>query len=627
VQKLAEICIQRPIFASMLVLSLVVVGAAGYFNLGRGSLPGGGPTHGDGAHHAARRAPEDVESEIADLIEGAVNTVEGINELRSVSFSGASFVVATFNLERDIDTATQDVRDRVQGVLNKLPLGTDPPTISKMNNESTPVLTVALSADRSIRELTELANQLVRPQLERASGVGEVLVVGGQERAIKVWLHADKLRAFGIPITLVRDAITKQNANLPAGNVTTQEREETLRTMGRMLDPREFEQLVVARINGAPVRLSDLGYTEDGTYEQRSIARLDGVPTVVLEVRRQSGANTIATIAAAKESLERIKAQLPNDVRVELVRDQSRYIYAALHEINTHLILGAILASLVVLLFMRSARSTLIASVAIPASVVSTFAMMWLLDFTLNSVTMLALVLMVGIVIDDAIVVLENIFRFVEEKQMDAAPRPGGDAGDRPGRARHHAVPGGDLPAGLVHVLDLGALPVSVRHHRRGRDHGQPVRVVLADADDERAAALGQRGPCRRRRGGLARRLLRAPRSPVCEQPRLRHAAPAGGGAVRPGRDAVGHPALQAGQAGVRAQRRRRGGVRAPGHRAPEREHRRDGSGDAPAAAGPAPGARRAHGAAPGGRWLQTPRSTAARASCASRPTRSACSR
>jgi HAE1 family hydrophobic/amphiphilic exporter-1 len=421
VQKLAEVCIRRPIFASMLVLSLVVVGAAGYFNLGvdrfpavdlpsvivRTALPGA--------------APEDVESEISDVIEAAVNTVQGVSELRSVSFSGSSFVIATFNLDRDIDTATQDVRDRVQGVLNRLPLGTDPPIISKMDNDSAPVLSIALSANRSIRELTELANQLVRPQLERASGVGEVLVVGGQERAIKVWLHADKLRAFAIPITAVRDAIAKQNANLPGGNVTTGQREETLRTMGRVVDPREFEQLVVARINGAPVRLSDLGYTEDGTYEQRSIARLDGVPSVVLEVRRQSGANTIATIAAAKESLERIKAQLPNDLRLELVRDQSRYIYAALHEINTHLVLGAILASLVVLLFMRSWRSTIIASVAIPASVISTFAMMWVLDFTLNGVTMLALVLMVGIVIDDAIVVLENIFRFVEEKKMEAS--------------------------------------------------------------------------------------------------------------------------------------------------------------------------------------------------------------
>ncbi|HEX6244398.1 MAG TPA: efflux RND transporter permease subunit, partial [Polyangiales bacterium] len=416
-QKLAEICIRRPIFASMLVLSLVVVGAAGYFNLGvdrfpavdlptvmvRTSLPGS--------------APEDMESEISDLIESAVNTVEGINELRSVSFSGASFVVATFDLDRDIDSATQDVRDRVQTVLGKLPVGTDPPTISKMNNESTPVLSIALSADRSIRELTELANQLVRPQLERASGVGEVLVVGGQERAIKVWLYADKLRAFGIPITMVRDAIAKQNANLPAGNVTSQQREETLRTMGRVVDPRAFSELVVARLNGAPVRLSDLGYTEDGTYEQRSIARLDGVPTVALEVRRQSGANTIATIESAKQSLELIKAQLPTDVRVELVRDQSRYIYAALHEIELHLVLGAILASLVVFAFMRSWRSTVIAAVAIPTSVIATFGMMAALDFTLNSVTMLALVLMVGVVIDDAIVVLENIFRFIEEKK------------------------------------------------------------------------------------------------------------------------------------------------------------------------------------------------------------------
>jgi hydrophobic/amphiphilic exporter-1 (mainly G- bacteria), HAE1 family len=420
VQKLADVCIRRPIFAAMLVLSMVVVGAAGYFNLGVDRFPAVDLPTVMVRTVLPGASPEDVESEISDEIEGAVNTVEGIDELRSISFSGVSLVIATFNLNRDIDTATQDVRDRVSAVVSRLPLGTDPPIITKMNNDSAPVLSVALSANRSVRELTELANQTVRVQLERASGVGEVLVIGGQERAIKVWLSADKLSAFGIPITAVRDAIAQQNANLPGGNVTTETHEETLRTMGRVVDPREFGKLVVANIRGAPVRLSDLGYTEDGTYEQRSLARLNGVPTVVLEVRRQSGANTIATIESAKESLERIRAQLPEDVKLELVRDQSRYIYAALAEINTHLILGSILASLVVLLFMRSWRSTVIASVAIPASVVSSFAMMWVLDFTLNGVTMLALVLMVGIVIDDAIVVLENIFRFVEEKRMSA---------------------------------------------------------------------------------------------------------------------------------------------------------------------------------------------------------------
>ena len=418
-QKLAEICIARPIFAAMLVLALVVVGAAAYFNLGvdrfpavdlptvtvRTSLPGG--------------APEDVESEISEQIEEAVNTVEGITELRSVSTSGTSVVIATFRLDRNVDSAAQDVRDRVQAVLRNLPVGTDPPTIAKQDNDSTPVLSIALSADRSVRELTEVADKVVRVQLERASGVGEVRVVGGQQRAIKIWVNADRLAAYGVPITAVRDAIVQQNANIPAGNVTGQQEERTLRTMGRLEDARAFDDLVIATIEGRPVRVRDIGHAEDGTYEQRSLARLDGKPTVVLDVVRQSGANTVAVIEAAKANLAKIAEELPADVKLEVIRDQSIYIHTALHEINVHLVLGSILACLVVLAFMRSWRSTIIAGVAIPTSVIATFGMMWALDFTLNSVTMLALVLMVGIVIDDAIVVLENIFRFVEEKKLD----------------------------------------------------------------------------------------------------------------------------------------------------------------------------------------------------------------
>jgi HAE1 family hydrophobic/amphiphilic exporter-1 len=257
-------------------------------------------------------------------------------------------------------------------------------------------------------------------QLERASGVGEVRLVGAQERAMKIWVDADRLAAYGLPITAVRDAIVQQNANIPAGNVTRGQEERTLRTMGRFASSKAFDELVVANIGGRPVRVRDIGYAEDGTYEQRSVARLNGKPTVVLEVVRQSGANTVAVIESVKANLARLTDQLPPDVKLSVVRDQSRYIHAALHEINLHLVLGSVLACLVVLFFMRSWRSTLIAGVAIPVAVIATFGMMWLLDFTLNSVTMLALVLMVGIVIDDAIVVLENIFRFVEEKRMDA---------------------------------------------------------------------------------------------------------------------------------------------------------------------------------------------------------------
>ena len=428
-QKLAEICIRRPVFATMIVLSLVVVGAASFFRLGvdrfpsvdlptvsvRTSLPGA--------------APEEMESLVTQQIEEVVNTVDGIDELRSISGQGTSFVIATFKLDRDLDTAAQDVRDRVATVVRQLPEDATPPVVQKFDNDSTPVITISLSADRSLRELTELADKTVRVQLERTGGVGEVRVVGGLDRAINIWIDAERLAAYQIPITAVRQALVRQNTDVPGGNVNTGNEELVLRTLGRYVDSRAFDDLVIANVNGAAIRLRDVGRVEDGTKEQRSLSRLNGVPTVSLEVRRQSGANTIEVIEGIKRELPRVASQLPDDVKLEVIRDQSRYIESALHEIEIHLILGSILASLVVFAFMRSWRSTLIAAVAIPCSVISTFGMMRALDFTLNSVTMLALVLMVGVVIDDAIVVLENIFRFIEEKKM--SPREAAKEGTR----------------------------------------------------------------------------------------------------------------------------------------------------------------------------------------------------
>src|SRR3989454_651700 len=325
-QKLAEVCIKRPVFATMLVMAFVVVGAASWFRLGVDRFPA-------------------------------------------------------------VDLPTVNVR-------------------------------VELPGDRALRELTEVADKIVRPQLERSSGVGEVRIVGGLPRAVNVWVDPDRLAAYQIPITNVRDAVARQNADLPGGNVPAGLNEASLRTMGRIAEPHAFNALVVATLNGVPVRVRDIGYAEDGTKEQRSAARLNGVPTVIMEVRRQSGENTVAVIEGVKAKLARLREQVPPDVRLEVIRDQSRYIYAALHEINLHLVLGSILASLVVLAFMRSWRSTFIAAVAIPTSLISAFGVMWMLNFTLNNVTMLPLVLMGGIVIDDAIIVLENVFRFVEEKKM-----------------------------------------------------------------------------------------------------------------------------------------------------------------------------------------------------------------
>ncbi len=415
---LADLCVRRPVFATMLIAVLVVAGAAGYGKLGidrfpqvdlptvgiRTSLPGA--------------SPEEIEVTVSQPIEEAVNTVDGIAELRSISASGSSFVLLTFELERDIDTAAQDVRDRVASVLRRLPRDIDAPQVFKMDNDSSPVLTVAVSGPRSLRELTELADKKVKPLLERSAGVGEVELVGGLERAVNVWLQADRLAAYRMPVTTVREALARQNSDVPGGLLTDAQQEQTVRTMGRYVDPAAFADLVLETRAGVPIRVRDVGYVEDGTKEVRKEARLDGRPTVILEVKRQSAANTVVVTDACKANLLRARALLPPDVSLDVIVDQSRYIRAALHEINVHLLVGSLLATLVVLLFMRNLRATIIAAVAIPTSVVTTFALMWALGFTLNGVTMLALVLMVGVVIDDAIVVLENIFRFVEEKKM-----------------------------------------------------------------------------------------------------------------------------------------------------------------------------------------------------------------
>lgn len=416
---LAATCIERPVFATMIVLALVVVGAASFFRLGtdrfpavdlptimvRTTLPGA--------------SVEEVETQVSEIIEEAVNQVEGITELRSISGQGQSMVIVTFDLDRNIDIAAQDVRDRVAAILRRLPADVDPPIIQKQNSENSPTLSVSLSGQLSIRELTEIADKLVKVGLERSTGVGEVRIVGGLERAVSIWIEADRLAAYQLSIAEVRAALQQQNAEVPGGNVTTDVSERTLRTMGRFTDASQFNDLVVATRNNQPIRVRDIGYAEDGTKEQRSLATLNGVPAVALDVRRQSGANTVEVVNGVKAALERVRPQLPPGVEMEIVRDSSTHIYASLHEINVHLVLGSILACLVVFAFMRDWRATIIAAVAIPTSVVATFGLMAALGFTLNTVTMLALVLMVGIVIDDAIVVLENIFRFIEEKGMN----------------------------------------------------------------------------------------------------------------------------------------------------------------------------------------------------------------
>jgi len=428
-QWLAQICIRRPVFAVMLILALVVAGSASYLQLGVDRFPKMDLPQVSVFTTYRGAAPEEIESEITQILEDAVATVAGIDELRSISYEGQSLVMVTFNVNRDIDAALQDVRDAVGAALNRLPVDTDPPVIRKRDTESSPVVTLALSGPYDRRELYTLAELYVKDVIESAPGVGMVWISGAAPRAVGINIEARKLAAYRLSICQVREALVRQNADVPGGRVDAGFRELGLRTLGRFSKPRDFLEMVVATVNGMPIRLRDLGEAVDSTKEVRTLARFDGTPAVVLGVQRQSGENTVEVIKGVKQRLARSRQLLPSDVSIDVIQDQSRYIYAAMHEIQKHLIVGSILATVVVLLFMRSWRSTLIAAMAIPTSIIATFTMMKAMNFTLNNATMLALVLMVGVVIDDAIVVLENVFRSIEEKGM--TPRQAAVEGTR----------------------------------------------------------------------------------------------------------------------------------------------------------------------------------------------------
>lgn len=421
---LAKLCVRRPVFALMLIAAFVVAGLVAFPGLGVDRFPNIDLPQVFIRTPYIGAAAAEVESEVTTIIEDAVATVAGIDELRSISGDGQSIVMVTFQLSRNIDAAMQDVRDAVAATVSRLPPGIDPPSVQKRDLESSPIMTLAVSGPRSPRELFVLAEQAVKNVIESSQGVGQVQIIGAADRAVQINVNADRLAAYKLSILQVREAVQRQNAEIPAGRLDQGLRERALRTLGRFSEAKQFADLVVATVNGTPIRLSDLAEIKDATKEVRTLARLNGKPAVVLAVQRQSGENTVAVIDQIKSMLPRSRDLLPSDVEVEVIQDQSRYIKAALHEIEQHLISGSILACITVLLFMRSWRSTIIAAVAIPTSIIATFAFMRLLGFTLNNVTMLGLVLMVGVVIDDAIVVLENVFHYIEEKgfsPVDAA--------------------------------------------------------------------------------------------------------------------------------------------------------------------------------------------------------------
>ncbi len=418
-QWLAALSVRRPVFASVLIIALTVIGAFSFTRLGVDRFPKVDFPTVVVTTQLPGAAPEEIETEITDKIEEAVNTISGIDELRSTSSEGVSMVIVAFLLEKDADVAAQEVRDRVNRVLPLLPRNIDQPTVEKFDPDSAPVLTLALSAKKPIRDITEYADKKLRRQLESVSGVGQAVVVGGRSRQVNISLDADRLRAYNLTVTDVSRALQTQNAEIPGGRVEQGSTAMTLRTRGRVASIAEFGNIVVKQRDGHAILLRDVARVEDDMAEAETKASIDGDPTVLLTIRRQSGTNTVQVVDAVKERLAEVTPLLPPGYEVRVVRDLSEFIKASIHSVEEHLVLGSILAAAVVLVFLWNWRSTLIAAVAIPTSIIATFGLIWQQGFTLNSMTMLALTLAVGIVIDDAIVVLENIYRFVEEKGMD----------------------------------------------------------------------------------------------------------------------------------------------------------------------------------------------------------------
>ena len=407
--------IRRPVTTVMFSLVLIVLGLIGYSRMGVDMYPDVDFPYVTVQTTLQGSSPEEIETSITKEVEEAVNVISGIDTMTSQTMEGASFVMIKFDLEKDPDVAAQEVRDNVNKIEKDLPDGIDSPVISKLDIGASAILNVVVTGDMDIIELTELAKKQVKENIENVSGIGSVDIVGGREREIHVVVNPLKLASLGISVGAVKSAITEQNIEIPGGRVENVANDFNLRVLGRIDSVKSFDDIVIATVNGVPIKISDIGRVEDDGEYERAATFINGKRSVSLNIKKQSGTNTLAVIGAIKERLERIKPLLPKGVEIYTISDTSGYIEDSFFAVMEHLVVGALLAAIVVFMFMGDLRSTIISAMAIPTSIIGTFFLMYLSDFTLNNMTLLGLTVAVGIVIDDAIIMLENIHRHMEE--------------------------------------------------------------------------------------------------------------------------------------------------------------------------------------------------------------------
>jgi multidrug efflux pump len=421
---LPRISIQRPVLASMMSLGLILFGIIGLSRLPVRELPDIDPPIVSVTTVYPGANAQVVETEVSERLEEVINNIEGIKTLTSQSREQVSNIAIEFELSRNIDLAAQDVRDRVSRVRGQLPESVKEPIIAKADSDAQPIIWVGLNSDRySTLELTTVAERQIKNRLQTIPGVSSV-VIGGEKRfAIRLWLDSEKMAARRVSILDVERALRQQNVELPSGRVENLQREMTIETRGELKTPDEFNQLSIRNEGATIIRLRDIGEAKEGVEDERTIARFNGKPAVFLGIVKQSKANTVEVARGIRRELEAIKRILPAGVEARMAFDSSIYVERAISEVWSTLGLAFVLVVLIIFVFLRSFRSTIIPAVAIPVSIVGAFGLLYFFGYSINILTMLAFVLAIGVVVDDAIVVLENIHRHIElgEPPMKAA--------------------------------------------------------------------------------------------------------------------------------------------------------------------------------------------------------------
>jgi hydrophobe/amphiphile efflux-1 (HAE1) family protein len=421
--KLADVSIQRPVFATMMILALIVLGLFSYLKLNVDLYPNVDIPYVIITTVLPGAGPEQIETDVTKKIEDAVNPIEGVDFIQSYSREGVSLVVIAFKLEIDGKIAAQDVREKLAAIRGDLPEDMDDPIIQRYDPASLPIMSITVSGQRSDKEVTEYAKNVVKKRIENIPGVGAVNLVGGAEREINISVDAAKLKAFGLSIQDVIQTVGASNVEIPGGNLIDGPRQLLLRTMGKYKNVSDFNNVIVANPKGKVVYLSDIAEVVDGVKEQTSLTRVDGNIAAGLSIIKQSGSNTVKVADEVKKQLEKIKKELPPDIKINLAQDNSTYIQDTINDVLFDIVYGGLLAVIVIYLFLANVRATIISALALPSSIIASFIMMYALNFTLNMMSLLALSLAVGLLIDDAIVVIENIYRHMHqgETPLEAA--------------------------------------------------------------------------------------------------------------------------------------------------------------------------------------------------------------